>query len=252
MRHLLAGIVLLGAATAAVAAGPSAPSEPPMVTAARLNAQLAVAYLKQNDVVTAQEKIDKALTQNPNDAAVQMSAGLVYERLQELDQADRHFAAALKLDPHNPDMINNYAVFLCRRGHYSQGQKLFEQAARSPSYATPEVAYANAGVCARSAKNLPLAEELFRKALAARSNYPDALLQLADLSFERGAALAARGLLDRYFVVASPTPEALFLAVRVERSLGDAHAADRYRSQLQKEFPDSEQARQLRGGSSGE
>jgi type IV pilus assembly protein PilF len=251
VRHLLAGVVLLVAATAAAA--PSAPpSEPPLVTAARLNAQLAVAYLKQNDVVTAKEKIEKALAQNPNDAAVQMSAGLVYERLEQPDQADRHFAAALKIDPQNPDMINNYAVFLCRRGHYDQGQKLFEQAARSPSYATPEVAYSNAGVCARSAKNLPQAEDLFRKALAVRSDYPDALLQLADLSFERGAALAARGLLDRYFNVASSTPESLFLAVRVEHSLGDAHAADRYRSQLQKEFPASEQARQLRNGTSGE
>jgi len=250
VRQLPAGLLLFAALAAS--AGPSAPSEPPMVTAARLNAQLAVAYLKQNDVVTAHEKIDKALTQNPNDAAVQMSAGLVYERLEQLDQADRHFAAALRLDPHNPDMVNNYAVFLCRRGHYDQGQKLFEQAARSPSYATPEVAYANAGVCARSAKNLPQAEALFRKALAARSDYPDALLQLADLSFERGAALAARGLLSRYFTVAASSPESLFLAVRIERSLGDAHAADRYRSQLQKEFPDSEQARQLRGGVSGE
>ena len=32
-----------------------------MVTAARLNAQLAVAYLKQNDIAVAREKIEKAL-----------------------------------------------------------------------------------------------------------------------------------------------------------------------------------------------
>jgi len=249
IRWLLPMLVLC---SAGALAAPHAPSEPPMVTAARLNAQLAVAYLKQNDVVTAKEKIDKALTQNAKDPAVQMSAGLVYERLEQADKADRFFAEALRLEPHDPDMINNYAVFQCRRGHFAKGQKLFEQAAHSPSYSTPEVAYANAGVCARSAKNLPQAEELFRKALAARPDYPDALLQLADLTFERGAGLASRGLLDRYFSVAAPTAEALFLAVKVERSLGDAQAADRYRSQLQKEFPDSEQARQLRSGASGE
>lgn len=250
IRWLVPLLVLVAAS--AVAAGPSAPNEDPMITAARLNAQLAVAYLKQNDVATAQEKIDKALTQNAHDPGVQMSAGLVYERLQQFDMADRHFAEALRLEPHNPDMINNYAVFQCRRGHYAQGQKLFEEAARNPSYATPEVAYANAGVCARSAKNLARAEELFRKALAARSDYPDALLQLADLSFGRGAGLAARGLLDRYFTVASPTAEALYLAVRVERSLGDVQTADHYRAQLQKDFPESEQARLLRSGASGE
>ena len=249
-RVLFAALILL-VVTGAVAA-PHAPNEAPMVTAARLNAQLAIAYLKENEIATAQEKIDKALTQNARDPAVQMSAGLVYERLQQLDKADRYFAEALRLEPRNPDMMNNYAVFLCRRGHFPQGQKLFEQAATNPSYATPEVAYANAGVCARSAKNLPRAEELFRKALSVRSDYPDALLQLADLSFERGAGLGARGLLDRYFNVATATPEALLLAVRVERELGDAQAADRYRAQLQKQFPDSEQARQLRSGASNE
>jgi type IV pilus assembly protein PilF len=251
MRRVLCAALLV-LATGGAGAEPRAPSEDRMVTAARLNAQLAVAYLKQNDPVTAQEKIDKALAQNPRDPAVQMSAGLVYERLEQIDKADRFFAQALRLEPHKPDMVNNYAVFLCRRGHYAPGQKLFEQAARSPAYATPEVAYANAGVCARSAKNLPRAEELFRKALSIRPDYPDALLQLADLSFERGAGLAARGLLDRYFNVAPASPESLLLAVRVERSLGDGQAADRHRAQLQKEFPDSEQAHQLRDGVSGE
>ncbi len=247
-------LIALGALlfTAGAVAAPAASSEDPMVTAARINAQLAVAYLKQNDIATAQDKIDKALSQNARDASVQLSAGLVYERLQQADKADHHFAEALRLEPRNADLINSYAVFQCRHGHYAQGQKLFEQAAKNPSYGTPEVAYANAGVCARGAKNLVQADELFRKALAARSDYPDALLQLADISLERGAGLAARGFLDRYFNVATATAEALFLAVRIERSLGDGQAADRYRSQLQKEFPDSAQARQLRSGGSGE
>ncbi len=244
--------VLLLLVSPLAGAGPSAPLEPQNVTAARLNAQLAVAYLKENEVAAAQEKIDKALTQNPKDPAVQVSAGLVYERLEQVDKADRFFAEALRLEPHNPDMVNNYAVFKCRRGHYAEGEKLFLQAARNPAYGTPEVAYSNAGVCARSAKNLVRAEELFRKSLAAKENYPDALLQLADLSLERGAALAARGLIDRYFTVTGPSSDALYLAVRIERKLGDVEAASRYAAQLQKEFPNSEQARQLRSGASPE
>jgi type IV pilus assembly protein PilF len=243
-RALVVGLLL--AAAAAGAAQPAA--DPPGLTAARFNAQLAVAYLKQNDVTTAREKIDKALAQYAHDSSVQLSAALVYERLQQPDKADRFFAEALRLDPHNPDMLNDYAVFQCRRGRYGDGQKLFEQAARSPTYATPEVAYTNAGVCARTAKDPARAEDYFRRALSSRPDFPDALLQLADLSFERGAALAARGLLDRYFRAAPATPEALYLGVRVERALGDADAAQRYSADLYKHFPDSEQARQLRGG----
>jgi type IV pilus assembly protein PilF len=222
------------------------------VTAARFNAQLAVAYLEQNDVAAAREKIDKALAQNPKDAGVQTTAGLVYERLQEVDEADRHYATAVRLEPRNPGLQNNYAVFQCRRGRFEQGQKLFEQAARNPAYATPEVAFSNAGVCARSAGNLAAAEALFRKALAVRPEYPDALLQMADLTFTRGAGAAARAYLQRYFTASPSAPDALLLAVKVERALGDAEASNRYAAQLQKQFPGSEQALQLRGGRGSE
>ncbi|MBS0395843.1 MAG: type IV pilus biogenesis/stability protein PilW [Proteobacteria bacterium] len=249
--RLVACLVLVAAAAAAAAA-PAPSTEPQNVKAARINAQLAVAYLKENEVSVALEKIEKALGQNSHDAAVQLSAGLVYERLNDLDKADHHYAEALRLEPHNPDMMNNYAVYLCRHDHHAQGQKLFEQAARNPAYQTPEVALSNAGTCARSAKDLPRAEDLFRKALAARPDYPDALLQLADLSFERGQGLAARGLLTRYFAVSPASPESLWLGIRVERTLGDAQTAERYASQLLKDFPDSDQARQVRNGPVGQ
>jgi type IV pilus assembly protein PilF len=251
MRRLLPAALLLLAATL-VSAQSRAPGEDPLVTAARANAQLAIAYLKQNDLTVAKEKIEKALSQNPRDASVQTSAGLLYERLQDVDLADKHYSAALRLEPKNPDMQNNYAVFQCRRGRYAEGQKLFEQAARNPSYATPEVAYANAGVCARSAGNLPRAEELFRKALKLRSDFPDALLQLADLTYTRGAGLLARGFLERYFNVSPATPDALSLGIKIEHALGDEGAVTRYSMQLLRDFPASDQARQLRGGGGGE
>ena len=244
---LAGGALLLVLAAQMAHAGPGAAKEDPRLTAARLNAQLAVGYLKQNDIALAREKIEKALAQNPRDAGVQTSAGLVYERLQDSERADRHYATALKLDPDSPDAQNNYAVFLCRNGHAPAGQKLFEQAARNPAYGTPEVAYANAGVCARGASDLPRAEAFFRKALQARADFPDALLQLADLTYARGGGLAARGLLERYFRIAPATAESLLLGVHIERLLGDSEAIMRYQNQLQKDFPDSEQARELRG-----
>jgi type IV pilus assembly protein PilF len=219
-------------------------------TAARLNAQLAIGYLKQGDVATAREKVDKALRENERDSAVQTAAALVYERLQEREVADRHYAQAIKLEPKNPELQNNYAVFQCRNGRSADGQKLFEAAARNPAYTTPEVAYANAGVCARSGGDKAKAETYFRRALDLRSDFPDALLQLADLSFQKGNGLAARGLLARYFQVAPRTVDALALAVKVERAQGDESEARRYAEELQRNYPDSVQARELRGSGS--
>ncbi len=247
MKLPLIALLALLAPLASALAGPSAPSEAATVTAARVNAQLAIAYLKQNEIAVAREKIDKALLQNPKDASVQMSAGLVYERLQDVERADRHYATALKLEPGNPDVQNIYAVFQCRNGHPVQGQKAFEQAARNPAYSTPEVAYSNAGVCARGAGDLNGAEAFFRKALSLRPDFPDALLQLADLTYTKGGGLGARALLERYFRVAPATADALLLGVRIERALGDGETAGRYQNQLLKDFPDSEQARNLRG-----
>jgi type IV pilus assembly protein PilF len=250
MRTLTIPALLLMLAAAATAQQREPPPDPKF-TAARANAELAIAYLKQNDVVTAREKIEKALIQNPRDASVQTSAGLVYERLQQSDEADRHYSAALRLEPHNADMQNAYAVFECRRGRYAEAQKLFEEAARNPAYKTPEVAFANAGVCARGSGNLTRAEELFRKALALRGDFPDALLNLADLAFTRGASLQARAFIEHYFAVGPNSPESLLLAVHIERALGDRAAGDRYAALLERLYPESEQARQLRNGTGG-
>jgi type IV pilus assembly protein PilF len=247
MKHLSLTVALCALGMMVISAHAQSPSPPEnkMDTAALLNAQLALAYLKQGDVGLAQKKIDKALGQNAREPLVQMGAGLVYERLQQNDKADRFYSTALKLDPQNPEMQNNYGGFQCRHGHAAEGQKLFEQAARNPAYLTPEVAYTNAGVCARGANDAVRAEAFLRQALALKTDFPDALLQLADLSLSQGKALPARGLLERYFRVAPATPETLLLAVRVERSLGDAAAAGRFEAQLKKDFPDSSAAREL-------
>lgn len=219
--------------------------------AARYNAQLGIAYMKEGKLEVARDKIERALEQNPRDAAVQTAAALLYERLRDEKRADKAYSAALRLDARNPEMQNNYAVFQCRRGQHAKGQKLFEQAAKNPLYRTPAVAYANAGVCARSANDLPRAEEYFRQALSIQGTYPDALLQLADLSFTRGNGLQARAFLQRYFASAPATPDALALGVRVERALGDVAAANDYATRLKRDFPTSEQARQIAGVQGG-
>ncbi len=248
MKRLVpAALAILAAATAG-ADTRGRPDEDSLARAARLNTQLAVAYLKQNDVRSAREKIERALSQNPRDASVQSAAGLVFDRLQETDKADSHYSTALRLAPDDPDMQMNYAVFLCRHDKPDKGLKLFEHAARNPSYQTPEIAYTNAGVCMREAKNLPKAEELFRKALGIRADYPDALLHMTDISLQRDAALAARAFLDRYFAAWPATPESLLLGVRVAHRLNDRATEDKYSDKLEHDFADSEQTKQLRQG----
>ncbi len=216
--------------------------------AAALNAQLAIEYLKLDKLASARDFAERALKQDPDSANVQLSAGLVYERLNEMPKAEHAYSAAARIGRRDPNMQNNYAGFLCRTGKTAAGEKLFAQVARDPLYQTPEVALVNAGVCLHSAGDVVDAERYFDRALAIRPNMPEALLQLANIAFERGDAAQAHELIQRDLSVNPPTAELLWLGLRVERKLGDSAAAANFARRIQVEFPDSEQARRMRSG----
>jgi type IV pilus assembly protein PilF len=128
------------------------------------------------------------------------------------------------------------------------GEKLFDQVARNPLYQTPEVALVNAGVCVRSAGNLLDADRYFAKALAIRPNMPEALLQQGNVAFDRGDSEQARDIVQKYLAVNPPTPEILWLGFRAQRKLGDPVAAAIYARRVQTEFPNSQQAQNMRNG----
>ena len=214
--------------------------------AAAINAELAITYMKQDNLRAAREKADKALEQNSRSPEVQMAAGFVYDRLGEDKKAGAHFEQAVKLGgKDNPDVLNNAAVFQCRKGSKKRGEELFLQAAASPLYRMPEVAFANAGHCARADGRPKDAERYFRQALARKPNMPDPLLSLADMQHEAGNNMQARAFVQRYHEAAPATAQSVWLGYRIERDAGDAAAAEEYARRLRMEFPTSAEAAQL-------
>jgi len=165
-----------------------------------------------------------------------------------MPKAEHAFATAARLGRDDPSVINSYAGFLCRTNQPAQGEKLFVKVARNPLYQTPEVALVNAGVCVRNSGDNISAERYFRDALAIRPNYAEALLQLGGLLLDRDEAPEALLMVQRYVAVNPPSPEILWLGLRVERKLGDDSAAGEFARRLQSEFPGSEQARMLQSG----
>ena len=79
----------------------------------------------------------------------------------------------------------------------------------------------NAGNCARSAGDLKRAEENFRKALAVKPRFGEALFQMADLEYSQTEYMSARAFLERYLEVGRTSPATLWLGVRIERGLGN-------------------------------
>lgn len=219
---------------------------PPAVAAATANVQLGVGYLRQGNLAVAQQVLERAFAQNPKDPNVHTALGLLYERLAQPERADDHYGRAVKLAPQDPETLNNYAVFLCRRGQAPRGEKMFLQAAANPLYRTPEVALTNAGVCARAAGRTTEAEQYLRRALALKPAFADALLPMAEISLAKGSAFNARAFLERLLAAAAPTAEALALGIRIETAAGDRAAVAAYRERLAREFPQSAAAREAR------
>ncbi len=247
MKRLVVLWVLGAAVTACVSNNPPPKDRTPQAAAVN-NMQLALEYMRLGKLAIARDFIERALVEDPHNAQVQSNAGLVYEQLQDLPKAERAFAAAERLGRKDPQIQNSYAGFLCRTHKVAEGEKLFLKVAHDPLYLTPEVAILNAGVCVHSAGDNINAERYFRQALAMHPNMAEALLQLGSLLLDRDDASEALTMVQRFETYNAPTPDILWLGIRVERKLGDETSAGAYARRLQTEFPGSEQARMLQSG----
>src|SRR6516162_10987559 len=213
--------------------------------AAVYNVQLGLEYMNQGDLERAKDKLDRALTQDPSNPDVHSARATLYSRLKQKDKADEEFRTALRLAPHDPRMVNNYAVYLCESGRTDEGVKRFLEAAHNPLYPTPEAAYTNAGVCLRAAKRDEEARVNFTRALQLKPNFAEAQFQLANLEFDHGELAPARTGIDGFIGTYTATPDLLLLGVRVAKAQGDRVAAQRYARKLQLDFPGTDQARAL-------
>jgi type IV pilus assembly protein PilF len=213
--------------------------------ASTYNTQLGIAYLRQGDIPLAKEKLDRALKENPENPQVHSARAMLFDRMNDHKLADAEYQTALHLAPNDPDVSNNYAVYLCQTGRTDDGVKRFEVVARNALYRTPWVAYTNAGVCLRGAKRNADAAKNFKQALSLRPNFSEATYQLADLYFTDGNLTDARTQIDTYLGAFDETPDLLLLAVRIARAQNDRVATVLYSRKLRLDFPSSAQAKAL-------
>ena len=213
--------------------------------AATINAKLGIGYMERGDLDTAMNKFKKAMAQDPDLAIVQGGVAVLYQRLGEYDKAQDHFERAIEIDPNDSGTLNNYGRYLCLRGNAEEAEKKFMKAAANPLYQRPEIAYANAGICAMDSGDREKAKEFFRQALEKDRRFPPVLLRMAQLRFEEGHYVSAQGYYQRYREVGPITPESLWLAVRIEDKLGHKDEASSYGMLLRQKFPDSKETDQL-------
>jgi len=214
--------------------------------AARLNTQLGIDYMRKGQYEFALEKLKKALDQDPDLATAHSSIALLYQRRGETGLAEDHYREALDLNQNDPGTLNNFGIFLCGQGEIEDAEEIFLKAAQNRDNAIPADAWANAGVCVRrDPKKLDRAENYFREALQLNPRHPNALAQMAMVSYERQEYLRARAFLQRYESIAKATPQTLWIGVQTERKLGDLQTARGYERRLRSEFPEAQETYDL-------
>jgi type IV pilus assembly protein PilF len=216
--------------------------------AASVNLQLGVGYLQQGNLALAKTKLERAEIEDPHNADIHSTLGLLDERLGKDKEADKEYRTALSLKPQDPDLLNSYAVYLCSHDRAVEGVHNFEQAAANPLYRSPWVAYTNAGVCLRQAHHENDAAQMLVRAQRSNPAYAAAVYEASDLDFAQQKYAAARLRLDFFLNNNPATPDLLLLGWRIAQAQNDAPSAARYAQRLAKEFPGSEQSHSLSAG----
>jgi tetratricopeptide (TPR) repeat protein len=142
-------------------------------------------------------KADKSIEEFRSLVALDPSArsyaflGLAYRKLGRFDEAQKYFLEGLKLDPHNDSCLFNMGYIEERQGN-------------------------EAG-----------AEKMFQETLRVNLNYPDALLELANLRIAKKNFTDAAGLLRRYVKSSRNPATGYYKLAMVERNLHQTEAAQR-------------------------
>jgi len=251
-RAVLLAVLIAGCAakpdvpssdTGTITGGPTEPRN-----RARVHTDLAAAYYERGAMSVALQELRAATDADASYAPAYGLYGLVYQELRENAFAADSFERGLRLAPNDPDINHYYGRFLCQNGREEEGIKHFMQAVKNPLYQSPWRSYSAAGLCSLRQNNVKDAEDFFQRALKLDPDEPASLLKLGEIRYRQGNTDEARRLVSRYNKLRTPSAESLWLALRIERRLGERVAEQSYANQLRRRFPGSREYQSLQRG----
>jgi type IV pilus assembly protein PilF len=236
---LLIGLLLAGCETT----GQRPPSKPgPVNELANIHLRMGIEHLKQRNYDNAMEELNKALSMDPRDPSIHATLATLYERLDKLPLAEKHMEDAHRFGRNDSAIQNIYGSFLCQHGHYKEGLAIFDGVVKDPNYASPQIAYTNAGICAYDMGSKDKAEGYLQHALRVDPNVPQAVIQLAQIAYDKGRYGEAQGYLAHYHKIEGETPRGLYLGAKIATHLKNNEEAERLRATLRKNYPSSPEA----------
>ncbi len=208
------------------------------------NMNLGIEYMRQGAYESALEKLNRSILAKPDFAPSYNVLGLLHQRLGYPVKAEAYFKKSIKLDPSDSSTYNNYGLFLCNNDRLDEAETVFLTAANNPFYDTPEIALTNAGICLFNSKP-DTGENYFKQALSKNPSFTHALIQMADVSYNKSEYELAHQYFDRYKGNANQTPKSLWLGIRICNELGYKDDVSSYALLLRNKYPDSKEARSM-------
>lgn len=252
MAALLAGCAATGGAGSATTATPdriTASDESDATKRARVRLELASAYFGRGMMTTALDEVKLAIAADPNVSAAFNLRGLIYASLGDEKLAEESFRRALQLDARDADAMQNYGWYMCQRQRYDEAEAMFDRALAVPQYRDAQRTLISKGVCQARKGDWAQAEQTLMRAYEMNPGSPVAAVNLSEVLYHNGGYERARFYMRRV----NDMPEVsnagtLWLALRIERRLGNDEAVRDLSYRLRSRFPESRETAALNEG----
>lgn len=218
---------------------------------ATIRLELAAAHYQQQNYPMALQEAEQAVSLDSTFGATYGMLGLIYMAINDRAKAEENFGRALRLDPNDAELNNNFGWYLCQTGRQADSLAYFNKALEDRLYLTPAKPLHNAGICTLQTGNEAAAEDYFLRAFQVDAGNAVAMFNLAQLYLKRRNLERAKFYSDRLMNSFQPTAETLWLSLRVARASGNQDQAAQMASQLRQRFPASREATLLQQGAFG-
>jgi type IV pilus assembly protein PilF len=216
---------------------------------ASVRMEMAALYFGRGQFNTALDDVKLALSLKPDLREAINLRGLIYAAMGETKLAEDSFKRSLQLFPLDPDTLHNYGWLLCQQQRWAEADVQFDLALAQASYGAPSRTLMTKGICEARSGRMVEAERSLAKAFEYDPASPAVAVNFAEVLYRNRQYERAQFYIKR--VNAQPefsNAQSLWLALRIERRLGNTRTMDELSQNLRRKHPDSPERQALDDG----
>lgn len=154
------------------------------LTDAQMDSQAAIELLNIDHVDAARNKANQAIAMDSNASSPWYVLAYINEATGYIDEAEKDYKKAIRLNRDSGTAHNNYGTFLCHQNRIPEAIKQFDLAVQDPHFYNADTTYENAGLCLQKAGELAQAREYFNKAVNINPYLSHSLFELAVINYQ--------------------------------------------------------------------